>query len=177
MDAVKSFLDLPSEVIECILIHVHPRDLPACCLVNHFLHEVATNSIFIQYIIALYTASAVGNPNSSLSIVERRERLKVREESWYNLAPTSRHTIKCSGFSTGGLYDLSNGIYVLGDVSRTLLHYVYLSDTSSVAKWHRFDPKDSRRIVDFGLSINEHDLIAVITWFVFLLLLPSLGTF
>jgi hypothetical protein len=157
-------LDLPAEILERILILLSPNDIGSCLLCNHFMHEVVQNSVQLQYIIALYKAGCEDNTRSSLSLTERCEILKRHEKLWLNCEPSFTQSIQVP-FRIGGLYDLSCGLYFLGDRSRRLLSYVRLPTHPSqeTPKWETFSLNDHRFMVDFGVSVDEHDLIAVIT--------------
>lgn len=156
--------DLPPEVVERIIVLLPPHDFVNLSLTNRFFHTIISSSVLIQYVLSLRLADLVDNPeNTSLSIAERYQFAKRREESWFNLTPTHRRTVHCP-FDSSGLYDLVHGVYVLGDVTRKRLHHIRLPSASSPdPTWRTFDPKDNRFMVDFGLNIDEWDLIAVVT--------------
>lgn len=166
---MKTIFDLPTELIERILILLPPLDLLSVNLTSRFFRNVVSSSILIQYVISLKLADVEDNPRSHHSVLERRDLLKKREEAWFNLTPTAKRTVDCN-FVSSGLYDLVSGIYVLGDTSRTSLHYIHLPQSSSLnPEWQIFDANDGRWIVDFGLGIEEHDLIATVTSYVSLI--------
>jgi hypothetical protein len=156
-----SLFDLPAELIERILTFLPSIDLVSSALTCSLLYTVVKNSVVIKYLLAAAHA-AIQDNGTPLSCLERHQLLQTREDAWYNLKPTARRTIR-EDFPSGGLYDLANGIYVLGDETRTFLRYLRLpSADEETPEWQRFDGS-GRTMVDFGMSVDEHDLIAVVT--------------
>ncbi|KAG6819166.1 hypothetical protein H0H93_014727 [Arthromyces matolae] len=63
-----------------------------------------------------------------------------------------------------GIYDLTGGIYFKGDMLRKSIHYCRLpSNPSDDVSWRKIQI-DKGRLVDIGVSVLEHDLIAILTY-------------
>lgn len=169
---VIKLLDLPSEIITQILSNLPPKVLLLSIqLANHYLHDLIRSSSQLQYQIEAKFAGVENNPASNLVAVERLRALRSYERAWADFAVKNRTTIPV-GYHSSGLYDLSAGIYVLGEDSghvveypTRILRWIDLSQPLSLQKekgWSGIDV-DSY-IMDFGLAVREHDLIAIVTW-------------
>ncbi|XP_006455559.1 hypothetical protein AGABI2DRAFT_153436 [Agaricus bisporus var. bisporus H97] len=106
------------------------------------------------------------NPHCSLSIHERLSLLEKRNCS-KGIDARLRKRIKIP-FQTSGIYDLTGGIYLLGDATRTSLHYMYLPDKVDLSndeeiEWMGKEVRMEHTIIDMALSVYENDLLAVIT--------------
>jgi hypothetical protein len=157
-------LDLPHEIIEHILCFLPPVDLlTSWMVVDRFFLATITKSVQIQHYLALYVSGMEDNPKHDLSMVQRLDHLMKREDAWMKLKPTFVRSIPCP-FLGGGLYDVTNGVLFLGDITnRTHLFYLRLPSTPDEdAAWMEFEMKELGFIVDFGLSSND-ELIALVT--------------
>ncbi|KAF5391192.1 hypothetical protein D9757_003141 [Collybiopsis confluens] len=156
--------DLPPELIATILsVLPSVKDLAACSSVSRTFHTIISTSVLHQYNIELYKACAKDNNNCSLSSSEKLDQLRSREKSWSECTPLFHQKIPVN-FNPGSVYDLSGDVYLLGDHTRQLLHFLRLSNTPEhVPQWAVFPSGDTRPIVDFGLNLLEHDIIAVVT--------------
>jgi hypothetical protein len=158
------FLDLPPELVIRILCYLDLYDLSACQLTHSSLRAVIKDSILIEYHIATQLAGVEDNPLSKLSIQERLERLASQEDGWAHLDFDFTKKISVE-HNPSGIYDLTGGIYLLGDQRRRALHYCTLpSKSSDQTRWSRIDVEEN--IIDMGLAIYEHDLVAIVTMFV-----------
>ncbi|KAJ3787498.1 hypothetical protein GGU11DRAFT_716906 [Lentinula aff. detonsa] len=155
--------DLPTEILVLILSHLPAPDLLACNTLNHSIYTVISNCVFLQYSIELYKACALDNKNCTLSYSEKLAMLQQREEAWSNCKP-SFHRVVPLNFTPGSVYDFSSSVYLLGDHTRLRLHHLHLPHHAGQApQWYLFPSDDNRHIVDFGLNLHEHDLIALVT--------------
>lgn len=155
------FLDLPTELIVRICLLLNPPDLLSCQLTSKILHDIIQRSVIIQYHCALHAASADDNPNCPLSLSERLALLRRGSKAWKILEPNFIQTIPVA-HDPSGIYDLTGGTYLLGNYARLELHYVQLPNSPEERSVWRTINVD-RRIIDMGLSVYEHDLLAVIT--------------
>ncbi|KAF8961935.1 hypothetical protein BDZ97DRAFT_1826703, partial [Flammula alnicola] len=138
-----------------------PTDLVACELACRYLLSVIRGSIALQYHVALIGAKAMDNPCSVLPVSTKLAQLKAGEKAWAVLRPNFTASIPVK-HSPSGIYDLTGGVYLLGDQTRRALHYVRLpSHAEEEAEWKTIDV--GRMIIDMGLCVYEHDLIAVVT--------------
>lgn len=165
-------LNLPTELLEQILGWVPTSDLPSCALAHYYLNQIVRRSALLRYKFALLRAGAENsvnlNPKENVSYHERLKLLNRRESAWSNLKPASSRHVP-TGFAAGGLYDLCDGVYVLQDRHRHRLLYLPLQNLTwaEEPKWVLLETNDDERLmIDFGMSIHEHDLIAIITSFV-----------
>jgi hypothetical protein len=168
-------LKLPLELVTRILSFLYIPDLVSCQLTDRFLFNVIKDSVLLRYLIATEAACVEDNPHCNLSLSERLEQLKRREEAWSCCRIDFRREVPLQRKSTS-IYDLTGGVYLLGDSRNgdltsfrrpltTGLSYLTLPSLSShEPTWSRLDIK--RNIIDIGLAIHEHDLIAIVTSFV-----------
>ncbi|KAJ6535754.1 hypothetical protein B0H19DRAFT_1271476 [Mycena capillaripes] len=164
------FLSLPSELILACLVNLPSADLDSCLKCrNRLLRSIILNSVFLRYRRAQELAGVEENADRplNLGISDRLACLRRREASWLTFAPRSRHTIS-TDFQTTGLYDLTSEIYFVGDTADpntslcTSLKYVYTSPGTEASQWHTINA--GKPIVDFGTALEEHDLIAMVTY-------------
>lgn len=159
-------LDLPQELLIQILSNLPPKQLVfPIQLVNHYLHDLVQTSLVPQYKMAVAFAGLQDNPNSTLVAAERLEALKSYEYAWQNFAIRKHQKIPVT-YQSSGLYDLSQGIYVLGEFQvghlqypTSFLRWVDLSQDEP--SWQRISV--DRNVIDFGVAVQEHNLIALVT--------------
>ncbi|KIM38398.1 hypothetical protein M413DRAFT_46795, partial [Hebeloma cylindrosporum] len=153
--------DLPLELITHILYQTSPKDLLACKRINKYFYNLIQNSILLQYRLALDGAKATNNPYSSLPSSERLKALKDSESAWAFLRSKLTVTISVP-HNPSGIYDLTGGVYLLGNTNRNQLHYLKLpSSGKDPIHWEVINV--GKTIIDMGLCVYEHDLIAIIT--------------
>lgn len=158
-------LDLPTELIVKILLYISPHDLVACQLTGKFLRCIVQTSLQLQYASALEVAGVENNLRSTLGLAEKLELLNAREEAWLHPAPNFTKDVRVNHV-TSGIYDLTGGVYLLGNTSQRSVHYCVLpSSQSDTVDWKAI--KVDRSLIDIGLAIEEHNLIAIITTYVF----------
>lgn len=166
-----TLLDLPNELIIQILSHLTHHDLVVCQLSNSALYTAIKASVLLQFQIALSAFKATDNPSSSLSVSERLRALKGYEDAWTFLRKDFNRKIAVD-FEVSAIYDLNGGVFLLGNVSRTALHYIKLpSSIEDVVEWKKIqlDPCEGT-IIDMGFCLHEHDLLAVVTTWVYRML-------
>ncbi|KAJ7031599.1 hypothetical protein C8F04DRAFT_960153 [Mycena alexandri] len=169
MDHCFRLVDLPPE----LLVHIFtflPKDAIHCCRqTSRYLCEFIESSIELRYQVARELAYVTDNPASILPISERIARLSARESGFSNMTPSWVRTIPVP-FRTAGLYELSGGLFWLGESGRQALRYVVLpteppGTSSPPIQWERIASSSSQsRIIDFGLAIDEHDLVVIATF-------------
>jgi hypothetical protein len=161
------FLDLPVEIIHRILSLLSSIQVATCQLVNKHLNAIIAESLVLQYSIALELAIADDDPCSVVSLPQKLENIRSSEAAWASLQPKFITSVPIP-HRTSGIYDLSSGTYLLGNADKMSLQYLRLPARVD-------DPLDWRRItvdkviIDMGFSVFEHDLIAIITRQVFLI--------
>ncbi|KAF8880305.1 hypothetical protein BD779DRAFT_1094616 [Infundibulicybe gibba] len=155
-------LELPTEILIQLLSFLPAVDLGACQLVNrHFRHLIAGSSQ-LKYLIAIENAGLEDNPScKSFDISQRLEMVTQRELSWRKFQPNFVQTINIPRMPSG-IYDLTNGVYLIGALNHLSLSYVSLPTTPfQAATWSSINT--DRPIIDMGLAIYEHDLIGIVT--------------
>ncbi|KAJ6502870.1 hypothetical protein C8R47DRAFT_1107048 [Mycena vitilis] len=171
-DATLRFLDLPSELILACLAHLSLLDLQNCLkCCNRLLSEIILTSVLIRYRREQQRAGVEENParTSDFALSDRLDVLRRREENWLNFTPASRHILTVD-FESSGIYDLTSDIYLVGDGETadpstqlcTAVKYVQTSPGSGPFEWRRIDA--GKPISDFGIALEEHDLIAFVTY-------------
>jgi F-box-like len=159
-----SLSDLPTELLIRIFCDLNVSDLVSCQLTHSSLCTIIRDSVVLSYRKALQLAGAEDNPSSKLAISERLELLNARENAWRDVRIDFKQNIEVN-YNTSGIYDLTGGVYLLGDDSRRAFHYFTLPTKSSdVTKWSKIDVE--RNIIDMAFAIYEHDLLAIVTSFV-----------
>ncbi|KJA13430.1 hypothetical protein HYPSUDRAFT_49830 [Hypholoma sublateritium FD-334 SS-4] len=155
------FLNLPPEIINCILHDLSPPDVVACQLSNKFLDTTVRESVMLQYKLALTRAFAKDSPLSHSLTADRLDALKNIENSWISMKPDFSLTVPVS-LRQSGVYDLTAGVYLLSDLARTSLGFLRLPEKESdVPQWAMH--KVGKLIIDVGLCVYEHDLMAIVT--------------
>ncbi|KAJ7875446.1 hypothetical protein B0H13DRAFT_1009175 [Mycena leptocephala] len=163
------FLSLPPELILACLANLSFSDLDSCSQCgNRLLRNIIDTSVLLRYRRRQDRAGLEENSYvaSHLSISDRLENLQRREESWLNFAPRLTHTITID-FPTPGLYDLTSDIYFVGDTADpntglcTAVKAIHTSPGFET-QWRTINA--GRPIIDFGTALEEHDLIAIVTY-------------
>ncbi|KAK7046238.1 hypothetical protein R3P38DRAFT_2607120 [Favolaschia claudopus] len=161
------FLQLPSELILACLETLPLTDLDSCANCNRLLHEIITKSVLLHYRREQARAGVGENPSvaSNLVISDRLDKLHRRESNWLNFEPLSTHAIPID-FATTGLYDLTSDAYFVGDTAdpntRMCTAIKYIRTAPGETQWRTVD--GGKPIIDFGTSLEEHDLIALVTY-------------
>ena len=84
-DPAKSIF--PEELAIAILSNLATSDLVSCRRVNRRLNSIIDGSDQLQHLINTAVAGVMDNPNSRLSLIERKEALARRREAWDTLQP------------------------------------------------------------------------------------------
>ena len=166
-------LDLPPELLIQILDRLSSNDtLFSVQLVNRYLYKLIRGSSLIQYHIETKCAGVEDNPQSTTVVAERLKTLRRSEHAWANFVVKEQVNLPILHRSSG-LYDLTGGVYVLGELGETnpdyptpALRYINLYEDQGNNPWPRISV--GRNIIDFGLAVREHDLIALVTSYVLL---------
>ncbi|KAG5638817.1 hypothetical protein H0H81_009790 [Sphagnurus paluster] len=154
-------LRLPPELIVRVLFHLDLIDLLRAKQVHPSLKTAIGSFPVLQYRIETQLACVEDNKNSDLPISERLRLLRNRQEAWSKCSIDFRRTLTVPR-EPSGIYDLVDGVYILGDANRHTLHYVRLpSSIHEDVKWQKINI--SKPLVYMGVSIHENDLIAVVT--------------
>lgn len=156
-----ALLDLPPEILTSVFLFLPDKSILTCKRVNHYLEDLISSSVEVQYALHSSLTTLVDNPHSPFSAQERLAKLRSKECSWEEMTINFTKSIQIP-FPTSGIYDLTGGVYLLGDTSLKVLHYVTLpSQPNQEIIWQKL--RTEEMIIDMGLCVYEHDLLAVIT--------------
>jgi len=176
-----SLLHIPPELVTRILLYLSPYDIISCGRTCRMLYELCSCPA-LRYVVRLERCAVSDDMRPGLGYLERLGVLANREEAWATL--NFRKSVQISvPLDSTGTYDFTGGALILGmrpsyaDHKRTF-GYSYislpsLSDSQDQKfEWKRFSLE--AEILDFGLAVLEHDLIAALTACVFLSLFVRL---
>jgi hypothetical protein len=165
------FLELPGELLIQILSQLTLGELLSCKCVNRLLNEIVEESVVLQYVIETEAAGVRDNPRSHLATAERLDRLRRREDAMTRFRISHIRTVPVQ-IPTSGIYDLSGGVYLLGTAAphdrsvTTGINCLRFQTIAETPEWSEIKigfEKTGRRIIDIGLALQEHDLIALVT--------------
>ncbi|KAI8986782.1 hypothetical protein BD414DRAFT_578064 [Trametes punicea] len=170
-----SLLSLPDE----LLVHIASQ-LPFADVIS--LHQVCSRWLDIvrshaalQYKLELRVAGMIDNPASRQVPGERLRILREKEAAWRVLDLSDKRSLTLK-HNPSGIYDLTGGTLLLGerrqgesftgtDAVHTInLHSAFDDRAKQRASslWSNIDL--GKQVIDVGLAIQEHDLIAVVTY-------------
>ena len=168
-----TLLDLPPELIVSIILYLPPHGIISCQRTCRKLCDVCKDTA-LRYLVQMERFGVSDDLRSGVSYPERLLLLKTREEAWANVE--FRKSVQVTvPFESTGIYDFTGGAFLLGmrlhSASRrpTIGYsYVTLPSLSSTEdqdlKWRGLGL--GIQILDVGLAVHEHDLIALLTAFV-----------
>ncbi|KAJ6588506.1 hypothetical protein B0H19DRAFT_1248157 [Mycena capillaripes] len=162
-------LDVPPELLVHILSFLPIDALHECRQASRFLFDFINTSIELKYKMATEVAGVSDNPSAPIPISDRLIKLQARETAFEDVDPSWRLSIPVT-FTPSGLYELSGGKFWLGEHQRTALRYIELpsepaEEDAPPVEWRRIPlPSSNSKIIDFGLAIDEHDLIVIATF-------------
>jgi len=161
--SILQFLDLPFELIHKILSLLSPIELATSRLINKRVNAVISESLTLQYAIALAQAKADDNPCSVVPLPQKLEDIRSSEAAWASLQPKFIASLPVT-HRTSGIYDLSAGTFLLGNADTPMaLQYLQLpTRVDDPLEWKKITV--DQMIIDMGFCVFEHDLIAIITW-------------
>jgi len=165
-----SLLHFPPELMTRILLCLSPLDIISCGRTCRMLYDLCNHSK-LRYLVQMERCAVRDDMDPGLSYPERLHILEKREEAWAMLDfrrsikvaippnPSSRYEFTGGTFLLGTTLDCDSGDPTVG------CSYVTLPSLS--------DPHDQNlewkgcsietEILDFGLAVAEHDLIAAVT--------------
>ena len=170
-----SLLDIPLELIVLIILYLPPHDIISCQRTCRKLCDLYNNpTLPLLYLVQLERSGVGDDLRPGISYPERLRLLQGREEAWANL-DFHKYVQVTVPFESTGVYDFTGGAFLLG----TRLHctsggqtagysYVTLPSLTSTEdpklKWQGLSL--GIQILDVGLAVHEHDLIAALTTYV-----------
>lgn len=168
---------LPEEIIAHVLFYTFldagsnvSRLFTNVCRAGRPLRDICLNSPIIRYHLALNAYGMIDGDSYEDAAAKLKE-LNRRERSWRQLSFSglTRKTIPVP-FHPSHIYDLSSGVYLLGQCKRDFripkTHSLRILDMREALKsdaspvWPEFTV--DAEIVDIGICLHEFDLLAVI---------------
>ena len=178
--AALSLLDIPLELIVSIILYLPPHDIISCQKTCHKLNDVC-NIATLRYLVQMERSGVSDDLRPGISYLERLLLLQRREEAWANL-DFHKNVHVTVPFESTGTFDFTGGAFLLGTGlhntnSRPTNGYSYFTLPSLTStedqklKWQGLSM--GIQILDVGLAVHEHDLIAVLTACVLFPAFPS----
>lgn len=158
-------LDCPPEILVHIFSFLPSASLRRLLLTSRALNHLISSSVFLQFLLHLQTSAHSLYPSTSTgSLVRQLEVLTDSEKRWQDWEYTAYNRLEVQ-HRPSGIYDLTSGIFILGEGSAlgrltVGLRWVDLRLGKSLV-WNRFDLHTP--IVDLGVNVLEWDLIAVVS--------------
>ncbi|OJT14821.1 hypothetical protein TRAPUB_8615 [Trametes pubescens] len=170
-----SLLDLPDELLVQIASYLALYELVLLQQVCARWREVIRSNAALQYNIELRVAGMIDNPASRLVPGERLRILQRKEKAWRVLDMSDKRSLTLS-HRPSGIYDLTGGTLLLGErrngegyAGTDAVHTIQLNAVSSNSgsqandsSWTNIDL--GKQVIDVGLAIQEHDLLAIVTY-------------
>jgi len=168
-----SLFHIPPELLIRFLLYLSPHDIISCRRTCRMLYDMCNEPV-LRYLVQMERCAVNDDMLPGLGYFERLRILEEREEAWATL--NFRRSVQVSvPFDPTDTYDFTGGAFLLGTRASlendqpTFGHsYVSLPSLSEDRKveWKGFNLGIS--ILDVGLAVHEHDLIAAVTACVFL---------
>lgn len=169
-----TLLNLPDELLVQIASELGFLDLIHFRQTCMKTREVVNSNAALQYALELHIAGMVDNPACRLVPGDRLRILREKEEGWRRLDLSDRKVLPLQ-HNPSGIYDLTGGVLLLGErrhpdghtgtdnVHTVHLHSAFREEDPRIPSlWHTVDL--GRQVIDVGLAIQEHDLIAIVTY-------------
>ena len=164
-----SLLHIPLELISHIFLYLPPYDIISCACTCRMLYEVCSEPA-LQYLVQIERCAVVDYMHPVLGYVEHLRILGEREEAWATL-DFSRSVQVSVPYKSTGFYDFTGGAFLLGTTidyttqRPTGYSYIPLPSLKDAQdqklEWKVFGLQT--QILDVGLAVHEHDLIAALT--------------
>lgn len=160
-----NILDCPPELLVHIFAYLPLTSLHDLLATSKAFNDLISTSVLLQYILHLESSAHSLYPSASpTSLADQLKVLTDAEKRWQDWDYTGFNRLGVQ-HRPSGIYDLTSGIFILGEGS-TLgrltvgLRWVDLRLGKDLV-WYRFDLQTP--IVDLGLNVLEWDLIAVVS--------------
>ena len=170
-----AILDLPDELLAQIAVHLSFKDILHLQQVCSRFYDLVNSIAALQYAIELRVAGMIDNHASRLVPGERLRILREKEKAWMGVDLSDKKVLPLS-HNPSGIYDLTGGVLLRGERRHTegntgtdSVHTVRLHSafeekavTQTSKLWSHLDL--GKQVIDVGLAIQEHDLIAIVTY-------------
>ena len=166
---------LPDELLVQIIGYLRAIDIIRVQQTCLRLLSVVQSHAALQYEIELYATGMIDNPTSPLVVGDKLRCLRDKEAAWQQLDLSNPVTLPTK-HNTSGIYDLTGGVLLLGERLRPDIQAgtdnVFTVDLRSVFDQHEEEARVKlwkkislcKQVIDVGLAIQEHDLIAIVTY-------------
>ncbi|VDB85013.1 unnamed protein product [Peniophora sp. CBMAI 1063] len=161
--------NLPPEIWDEILVYQDARDLLRLRLLCRSMQDIIDSSSFAQYLIECFCAGVEDELRAGKPYAERLALLRERESAWRTMTPCRRQDVPLC-FRPSGLYDITGGVFILGrnsvpEFMHTSGYSVFQLPSTGDANWQPQwrDLELKLDVLDFAVSVQEHDLNAVVT--------------
>ena len=172
--ALSSLLHIPPKLIGCILQYLSPIDIISSRRTCRTLYQLCNDS-HLRYLVQMQRSGVSDDLRPGLCYSDRLQILERREEAWATLDFREPVHVRVP-FDSTGIYDFTGGAFLLGTrlysaTHRHTIGYSYVSLPSlsegkdEELQWMGLNL--GIQILDVGLAVHEHDLIAALTACVF----------
>ncbi|KAF9481520.1 hypothetical protein BDN70DRAFT_876157 [Pholiota conissans] len=163
-------LDIAPEILIKILKNLHFIDILSCAQTCQTMSEIIRSSLELDYYKHLHVAGLLDNPRCYLPLSERLGRLKEREQRW-NAFEYKTNSVYPVPHNTSNLFEISPSTIVMGialdngkpgtkGLQTAQLATLDTDQGDIPLAWKDF--KSQADILEIGVAIEEHDLIACI---------------
>lgn len=167
-----SLLHIPPELIIRTLQYLPPRDIISCRRTCRKVYNIC-NEPFLRYLVQMERCGARDDLRAVLCYPDRLRILERHEEAWEILE--FRNSVQVNvPFDSSGIYDFTGGTLLLGTricelsgQSSVGFSYISLPSVEQYQKLQWIERDIGINILDVGLAVHEHDLIAALTTCVF----------
>ena len=166
-------LYIPLELIFRILQYLSPKDIISCRRTCRTMYNVCKDP-YLRYVVQMERCGVTDDLRPGLCYSDRLCILERCEKAWEMLSFRKTVQVRVTLDSTS-MYDLTGGAFLLS-TSRPAVGYSYVSlpsfseeENQKEVLWKRLNL--GIQILDVGLAVHEHDLIAALTMCVFPLFL------
>jgi F-box domain len=162
---------LPPELISHILQYLSSLDIISCRRTCRTLYNLCNDSR-LRYLVEIERCGVNDDLSPGLCYPDRLRILERREKAWAML--DFRKPVQvCVPFDSTGIYDFTGGAFLLGTrlysaSRRPTIGYSYVSlpsfseeEDQKEVQWMGLNL--GIQILDVGLAVHEHDLIAALT--------------
>ncbi|KAF9524798.1 hypothetical protein CPB83DRAFT_897597 [Crepidotus variabilis] len=180
--AASKLTSLPTELLILTLSHLDTLSIFRCMLTCRLLNTTLSSSPYLRYLTQLQISGMWNNPSQQcgITIHDRLRMLKKRERAWrtFDCHWVSSLEVPGSGHDGAekwsGVYDLTPSVYLLGrakdrvgderDVTQAIQGLrMPWGEAPTEVEWNEFN--FGMQIIDFGTAIEEHDLLACVSYF------------
>ena len=162
-----NLLDCPPELLIRIFSHLPLTSLRGLLTTSKALNDLISSSVLLQYLLHLQSSAHSLYPSRpAYSLIDQLKVLTDSEKRWQDWDYTTYNRLEVE-HRPSGIYDLTSGIFILGEGSAlgrltVGLRWVDLRLGRDLV-WNRFDLQTP--IVDLGVNVLEWDLIAVLSMY------------